>query len=37
LLLRLTRASVPAGTLTVYFRNHDISLHNLWLAALTAG
>jgi hypothetical protein len=31
--LRLTRASVPAGALTIYFRNHDISLHNLWLAA----
>ncbi len=30
--LRLTRAAVPAGTLTVYFRNHDVSDHNLWIA-----
>ncbi|HVF79507.1 MAG TPA: hypothetical protein VNA28_14520 [Solirubrobacteraceae bacterium] len=30
--LRLTRTAVPAGTLTVYFRNRDSSLHNLWLA-----
>lgn len=31
--LRLTRPSVPAGNLTIYFRNHDVSPHNLWLAA----
>jgi plastocyanin len=29
--LRLSRLSVPAGTLTVYFRNRDISDHNLWI------
>ena len=29
--LRLTRTSVPAGNLTVYFRNYDVSEHNLWL------
>ncbi|MEA2143467.1 MAG: Copper binding protein plastocyanin/azurin family [Solirubrobacteraceae bacterium] len=29
--LRLTRASVPAGDLTIYFRNHDVGDHNLWL------
>ncbi len=29
--LRLTRASVPAGSLTIYFRNNDVSEHNLWL------
>jgi plastocyanin len=29
--LRLTRLSVPAGALTVYFRNHDVSEHNLWI------
>jgi plastocyanin len=29
--LRLTRLSVPAGNLTIYFRNHDVSAHNLWL------
>jgi hypothetical protein len=29
--LRLTRASVPAGELTIYFRNHDVSEHNLWI------
>jgi len=31
--LRLTRTAVPAGDLTIYFRNHDISDHNLWLDA----
>jgi hypothetical protein len=30
--LRLSRASVPAGTLTVYFRNRDVGEHNLWIA-----
>jgi plastocyanin len=30
--LRLTRTAVPAGKLTIYFRNQDSSLHNLWLA-----
>jgi len=29
--LRLTRTSVPAGDLTIYFRNYDVSEHNLWL------
>lgn len=29
--LRLTRTSVPAGGLTIYFRNHDVAEHNLWL------
>jgi plastocyanin len=29
--LRLTRASVPAGTLTVFFHNNDVSDHNLWI------
>ena len=29
--LRLTRTAVPAGDLTIYFRNNDISEHNLWL------
>jgi hypothetical protein len=31
--LRLTKASVPAGDLTIYFRNYDVSEHNLWIAA----
>ncbi|MDX6679616.1 MAG: hypothetical protein QOE31_3668 [Solirubrobacteraceae bacterium] len=29
--LRLTRSSVPAGNLTIFFRNHDVSDHNLWI------
>jgi hypothetical protein len=29
--LRLTRTSLPAGSLTVFFRNHDVSDHNLWI------
>jgi plastocyanin len=29
--LRLTRTSVPAGDLTVFFRNLDVSDHNLWI------
>ncbi|MEY2514000.1 MAG: hypothetical protein QOJ89_1358 [bacterium] len=29
--LRLTRTSVPAGNLTVFFRNNDVSDHNLWI------
>jgi len=29
--LRMTRTSVPAGNLTVFFRNHDVSDHNLWI------
>ena len=29
--LRLTKPSVPAGTLTIYFRNYDVSDHNLWV------
>ena len=32
-LLRLTRTSVPAGELTVFFRNYDVSDHNLWIAS----
>jgi plastocyanin len=31
-LLRLTRTSVAAGDLTVFFRNYDVSDHNLWIA-----
>jgi hypothetical protein len=30
-LLLLTRNSVPAGELTVFFRNEDVSDHNLWI------
>jgi len=29
--LRLTRQAIPAGTLTIYFRNRDVSDHNLWI------
>ena len=29
--LRLTKTSVPAGNLTIYFRNYDVSDHNLWV------
>jgi hypothetical protein len=29
--LRLTRPAVPAGTLTIYYRNRDVSEHNLWI------
>jgi hypothetical protein len=29
--LRLTRPVVPAGTLTIYFRNRDAGEHNLWI------
>jgi plastocyanin len=29
--LRMTRTSVPAGNLTIFFRNHDVSDHNLWI------
>lgn len=32
-LLRLTRASVVAGQLTVFFRNYDVSDHNLWISS----
>jgi hypothetical protein len=31
--LRLTRTSVPAGILTIFFRNHDVSDHNLWISS----
>lgn len=31
-LLRLTRTAVPAGNLTIFFRNLDSSKHNLWIA-----
>jgi plastocyanin len=30
-LLRLTRTSVAAGNLTIFFRNYDVSDHNLWI------
>ena len=30
--LRLTRTAVPAGNLTIYFHNYDVSEHNLWIA-----
>ncbi len=30
--LRLTRVWIPAGTLTIYYRNRDSSEHNLWIA-----
>jgi hypothetical protein len=29
--LRLTRPAVPAGPLTIYYRNRDVSEHNLWI------
>lgn len=29
--LRLTRTAVAAGNLTIFFRNHDSSKHNLWI------
>jgi plastocyanin len=29
--LRLTKPSVPAGDLTIYFHNNDVSDHNLWI------
>ncbi|MEA2192618.1 MAG: hypothetical protein QOI73_2739, partial [Solirubrobacteraceae bacterium] len=29
--LRLTRSSVPAGNLTVFFHNSDVSDHDLWI------
>ncbi|HTN25451.1 MAG TPA: hypothetical protein VL120_15790 [Solirubrobacteraceae bacterium] len=29
--LRLTRVWIPAGTLTIYYRNRDSSEHNLWI------
>lgn len=28
--LRMTRLWIPAGQLTIYFRNHDVSDHDLW-------
>lgn len=31
-LLRLTKTSVPAGMLTIFFRNNDVSDHNLWIS-----
>lgn len=31
--LRLTRTSVSAGELTIFFRNHDVSVHNLWISS----
>lgn len=30
-LLRFTKASVPAGDLTIFYRNNDVSDHNLWI------
>ena len=35
--LRLTRLAVPPGQLTIYFRNHDVSVHDLWLAGPEGG
>jgi hypothetical protein len=32
-LLRLTRTSVVAGQLAVFFRNYDVSDHNLWISS----
>jgi plastocyanin len=29
--LRLSKTEVPAGKLTIYFRNKDVGAHNLWL------
>ena len=34
--LRLTRTAVPAGNLTIYFRNNDVADHNLWFDAPAA-
>jgi plastocyanin len=30
--LRLTRIAIPVGTVTIYYRNRDVSEHNLWIA-----
>jgi hypothetical protein len=35
--LRLTKTAVPTGNLTIFFRNHDASEHNLWIAPPHAG
>jgi plastocyanin len=29
--LRLTRVAIPVGTVTIYYRNRDVSEHNLWI------
>jgi plastocyanin len=31
--LRLTRTTIAAGNLTIYFRNLDVADHNLWLSS----
>jgi plastocyanin len=35
--LRLTKTTVPAGNLTVFFTNHDVSDHNLWIESPGGG
>jgi plastocyanin len=35
--LRLTKTTVPAGDLTVFFTNHDVSDHNLWIESPAGG
>ncbi len=35
--LRLTKTTVPAGNLTVFFTNHDVSDHNLWIESPSGG
>jgi plastocyanin len=35
--LRLTKTAVPAGNLTIFFRNYDASQHNLWMQAPQSG
>jgi plastocyanin len=35
--LRLTKTTVPAGNLTVFFTNHDVSDHNLWIQSPGGG
>jgi len=35
--LRLTRTTVQAGNLTVFFTNHDVSDHNLWIESPGGG
>jgi plastocyanin len=35
--LRLTKTTIPAGNLTVFFTNHDVSQHNLWIESPGGG
>jgi len=35
--LRLTKTTIPAGNLTVFFTNHDVSEHNLWIESPGGG